>query len=296
MFGNPIEKVEEWFLDVLATFIQRSLFEASCTIKDIVEVLSGSITATPQKWNPTMFTMLKNISDAAIIPIAIGIMTIIICYDLITACIDRNNMKEFDTSIFFRFIVKAWVAIYFINNVFTICGGIFELGSNIADTAIKQLFKETLEVDITLLSSEFHDMLVTLGIGDLLLSGLLVLFVYIISLVVLIIVMVVTAGRMIEILIYFCASPIPFATMTNKEWSNVGFSFLKNLLALALQAFFITITLAIYVILFKTNVVSITTNYGTMSNALVQWICYSIVCCFTLLKTGSISKSICGGH
>lgn len=300
--ANVIEKaqeaIEDFITNQLSEMTQSSLVRAGDTITGVVDAMSDSITKTPQTWNNDLFVKLKAISDSAIMPIAIAIMTIIICYDLITACIDRNNMKDFDTGIFFRFAIKGWVAIYFINNVFTICGALFEVGASVAKIALDKLFDETVIDMATLGSHEFKMVLKSLSIGDLGLACVLSLLVYIISIAVMVIVMVVTAGRMIEVLIYFSAAPIPFATMTNKEWSNVGFSFLKNILALALQAFFIVVVLAIYVILFTTNVTGIEEIEGlkSLSGVLLQWICYSVVCCFMLLKTGSISKSICGAH
>lgn len=300
--ANVVEKVQEFvedfITDTLSGMAQSSLVRAGNTITGVVDVMSDSVTQTPQAWNSELFTKMKAISDSAIMPIAIAIMSMIICYDLITACMDSNNMKDFDLGIFIRFGVKGWVAIYFMNNVFTICGALFEIGASIAQTALDKLFDET-AIDMAALESEnFKTVLSSLSIGDLGLACILSLLVYIISIAVMVIVMVVTAGRMIEILIYFSAAPIPFATMTNKEWSNVGFSFLKNVLALALQAFFIVVVLAIYVILFTTKVTGLdsVTGLKSLSGVLLQWICYSVVCCFMLLKTGSISKSICGAH
>lgn len=309
-FGSSIE---DFFQDLLSGVLQKSLSGAYDVITDSVGLLEGKISETPQQFGGGgVFTALKAISDAAILPIGIGIMAIIICYDLITACIDSNNMKDFDTAIFFKFIIKAFVAIYLLNNVFSLCGSIFQLGANIAGVAFNALFKnsngnsfitsgtsESLINKSTgelLKSDEFKNILSELDVSDLFLSCFLSTIVYIISLAVMIIVLVVVSGRMIEILIYFCAALIPFGTLTNKEWSNVGFSYIKNIFALALQGVFIVITLAIYVVLFNANVTNIAADYKSMTGALFNWICYSVVCCFMLLKTGSISKSILGAH
>ena len=309
-FGSSIE---DFFQDLLSGVLQKSLSGAYDVITDSVGLLEGKISETPDQFGGGgVFTALKAISDAAILPIGIGIMAIIICYDLITACIDSNNMKDFDTAIFFKFIIKAFVAIYLLNNVFSLCGSIFQLGANIAGVAFNALFKnsngnsfitsgtsESLINKSTgelLKSEEFKNILSELDVSDLFLSCFLSTIVYIISLAVMIIVLVVVSGRMIEILIYFCAAPIPFGTLTNKEWSNVGFSYIKNIFALALQGVFIVITLAIYVVLFNANVTNIAADYKSMTGALFNWICYSVVCCFMLLKTGSISKSILGAH
>ncbi len=38
---------------------------------------------------------------------------------------------------------------------------------------------------------------------------------------------VILYGRMIEIYLYCSVSPIPFATMTNREWGQIGNNYLK---------------------------------------------------------------------
>lgn len=301
MFGDDFwsslaDNIIELWYDFCTWIVQQMLIYASNTLSDVVEFLRDGITETPQSWNPDLFTTLQNVTNAAILPIAIGIMSIILCYDLITACIDRNNFKEFDISIFFQFIIKAWIAIYLISNVFTIVGGLFEIGANIADIALGTVLTEANDMGDFIASDEFRESLKEFNGFDLVLSFWLALGVFIVSLAMIVIVMVVTAGRMIEILITISAAPIPFATMTNKEWSNVGFSFIKNIFALALQAFFIVITLAIYIILFNANIVNAMDNIFGLTEAMIKWLCYGIICCFMLIKTGSIAKSICGAH
>lgn len=296
--------IENFLQELLGGAVEKNLLTAAENIEGVVTIVEDNVTQTPDTWNNTLYTALQNISNVAIMPIAIGIMSIILCYELITACLDKNSFKEFDTSIFFRFIVKAWVAIYFMNNVFTIFSALLKVGANVAQTAINQLFNESFALRDQLAQlfnpagpgMNFIHWYNDYSVGDLLCSLLLSLIVYIVSLAIIVIVMIVTAGRMIEILIHFCAAPLPFATMTNKEWSHVGFSFIKTILALALQAFFIVVILAIFVILFSTQVIDALQDLNSLSGALVKWICYGVVCCFMLLKSGSIAKSICGTH
>ena len=44
-------------------------------------------------------------------------------------------------------------------------------------------------------------------------------------------------GRMIEIYLYTSVAPIPFATMSNREWGQIGTNYFRGLFALAFQAF-----------------------------------------------------------
>lgn len=295
MVDGIFETLEEWIKSSLAEGIRNCLRRASETMGDMVDVMNENITDTPQTWNNTLFNTLETISQTAIVPIAVALMAIILCYDLITSVIDKNNMKDVDVSIFFKFGIKAWIATYFINNVFTIVGSIFELGSSIANTALTKLFDENRKFNDILSSQDFVDMLSECELMDLCGAFLLSFSAYVITLIVMLIILIVTAGRMIEILVYFCGAPIPFATFANKEWNNVGFSFIKNMFALALQAFFIVIIVAIYIILFNANVIE-PTDFAGLTGSLIEWICYSVICCFMLLKTGSIAKSICNAH
>ena len=66
-------------------------------------------------------------------------------------------------------------------------------------------------------------------------------------------VMIVLVGRMIEIYIYCSVGAIPFATMTNREWGQMGNNYLRGLVALGLQGFFIMICVAIYAVLGGTD-------------------------------------------
>ena len=54
---------------------------------------------------------------------------------------------------------------------------------------------------------------------------------------------------MIEIYLYVSVAPIPAATVTNREWGTVGTNYLKGLIALAFQGFFIMVCVAIYAVL-----------------------------------------------
>ena len=49
---------------------------------------------------------------------------------------------------------------------------------------------------------------------------------------------VILCGRMIEIYLYSSVGAIPFATMSNREWGQIGNNYLRGLFALAFQGFF----------------------------------------------------------
>ena len=55
--------------------------------------------------------MVRNISDTVMVPIAGMIISAILCYELITMIMDKNNMHDFDTSLFIRYLGKACIAV-----------------------------------------------------------------------------------------------------------------------------------------------------------------------------------------
>ena len=96
---------------------------------------------------------------------------------------------------------------------------------------------------------------------------------------------------MIEIYLYCSVSPIPFATVTNREWGTIGTNYFKGLFALAFQGFFIMVCVGIYAVLI--NAISLAAN---LHSALWQAMAYTVVLCFSLFKTGSLAKSILNAH
>ncbi|HCS74379.1 MAG TPA: hypothetical protein DIW17_10960, partial [Clostridiales bacterium] len=48
----------------------------------------------PQGWNADIFSMVRNLSQTVIIPIAGMILTFVVCYELISMIVERNNLHE----------------------------------------------------------------------------------------------------------------------------------------------------------------------------------------------------------
>ena len=98
-------------------------------------------------------------------------------------------------------------------------------------------------------------------------------------------------GRMIEIYLVTSIGPIPFATMSNREWSCVGQNYLKSLIAFGFQAFLIMICIGIYAVLIQEIAAS-----DNLSASIWGCMGYTVLLCFTLFKTGSMPKSLFGAH
>ena len=102
---------------------------------------------------------------------------------------------------------------------------------------------------------------------------------------------VILYGRMIEIYLYCSVSPIPFATMTNREWGQIGNNYLKGLFALGFQGFLIMICVGIYAVLVNEMVVA-----DNLHSAIFSLAAYTVILCFSLFKSGALAKSIFNAH
>ena len=167
---------------------------------------------------------------------------------------------------------------------------IFELGQHIVQQSAGIITGST-SIDFAAALGDVQGQLDAMGIGELI--GLLVetLLLRITSPILSLCIMLVLVGRMIEIYIYCSVGAIPFATMTNREWGQMGQNYLRGLAALGLQGFLIMICVAIYAVLIG----GIT---GGDNLHISIWKCagYTVLLCFSLFKTGAVSKSILNAH
>ena len=102
---------------------------------------------------------------------------------------------------------------------------------------------------------------------------------------------VILYGRMIEIYLYCSVSPIPFATMTNREWGQIGNNYLKSLFALGFQGFLIMICVGIYAVLVNSMIIA-----DNLHSAIFSLAAYTVILCFSLFKSGALAKSIFNAH
>jgi hypothetical protein len=225
-----------------------------------------------------------------IVPIAGLIITFVLCYELITMVTQKNNFHEFETYNIFLWIFKAYVAIYLVTNTFNITMAVFDVGQHIVNGAAGVISNDT-AVDASAAVATLLDSLEDMEIGELFLLAMETFLISMVMSILSVIITVIMYGRMIEIYLYTSVAPIPFATMTNKEWGNIGNNYLKGLFALAFQGFFMLVCVGIYSVLIKSMTIS-----ENLHGAMFSVAAYSVVLAFSLFKTGSLSKSIFNAH
>ena len=234
--------------------------------------------------------MIQNLSNSVIMPIAGIIITFVLCYELISMLTEKNNMHDIDTWMFFKYFFKMMIAVYLVSNTFTITMAVFDLGQSVVNAAAGVISGET-AIDVSALIAQMDNVMESMEIGELVVLALETLLVSFCMKVMSIVITIICYGRMIEIYLYTSVAPIPFATMTNREWGQIGNNYFRGLFALAFQAFLMMVCVGIYGVLIST--IHISTD---MHAALFGVAGYTVLLCYTLLKTSSLSKQIFGSH
>lgn len=147
----------------------------------------------------------------------------------------EDREYDVDTWMFFKYFVKAWVAIYLVSNTFTITMAVFDVGQSVVNSASGIINGET-AIDVSSLSMQMQAAMATMEIGELVVLALETFLVSFCMKIMSVVITVIVYGRMIEIYLYTSLAPIPFATMSNREWGHVGTNYFRGLFALAFQA------------------------------------------------------------
>lgn len=252
------QMIEDWFRGILTDGILSNLSGLFDSVNTEVGEIATQVGTTPAGWNAGIFNMIRSLSENVIVPIAGVIITFVMCYELIQLVIEKNNLHDLDTWIFFKWIFKTFVAVLLVTNTWNIVMGVFDITQSVG--GLLGLWFQSLFVGLTMKA----------------LSICIMLVVY---------------GRMIEIYLVTSIAPIPVATMVNREWGGMGQNYLKSLLALGFQAFLILVCVGIYAVLIQTIAAT-----DDISGAIWSCMGYTVLLCFTLFKTGSLAKSVFSAH
>ncbi len=288
--GYLWSKITEWLKDLLVSGIISNLSGLFDSINTRVADVSSTVGKTPQAWNGSIFNMIRSLSENVVVPIAGIILTFVMCLELIQLLIDRNNMHDFETFIFFKWVFKTFAAVLIVTNTWNIVMGVFDVAQHVVSQAAGVIITDT-SIDVSRIMSGMESRLRAMDVGPLFglwfQSSLMGIIAWILSICIFIIVY----GRMIEIYMVTSIAPIPMATMANREWGQMGQNYLRSLFALGFQAFLIMVCVAIYAVLVRG--ISVTGDVGA-----ALWTCigYTVLLCFTLFKSSSVAKSIFNAH
>ena len=281
-----LEQITDWLKSMIISGIMGNLSGMFDSVNQQVGQIAGDVGTTPANFSPAVFSMIRNISESVILPIAGMVLTFIACYELIQMLIEHNNLANFETWTFFKW---TFVAVMLITNTFNITMAVFDVAQQVISRSGGLISGSTSVSDATLTAMQAT--LEGMDLGPLLGLYLQTFVVQVTMLALSAIIFVIVYGRMVEIYLMVSLAPIPFATFGNHEQSHTGQNYLRSLFALGFQGFLIMICVGIYAVLiqnlsFSDNIIS--SIWGVMG--------YTVLLAFTLFKTGSLAKSVFAAH
>ena len=222
--NSLLDKITEWMKEALIGGItgnyQGMFNEVNARVGDI----ASQVGQTPEGWNSGIFSMIKSLSDTVILPVAGMILTFVLCYELIQLIIEKNNMHDFDTWIFFKWIFKTFAATYILTHTFDIVMGVFDLAQR-AVNGSAGIISGSLNINLAMdsLQTQLKAMEWYALLGLYMESAILSLCMKALSICIFLIIY----GRLREIYLITSAAAIPFVTMVNRAWGSMGSEALK---------------------------------------------------------------------
>ena len=287
--GFITDWITELIKNMLVTGILGNLGGLFDNVNNQVGEIAADVGMTPGAFNPGVFALIRNLSETVVLPIAGLLLTFVMTWELIQLIIDQNNLHSLDTWIFFKWIFKTMIAVLILTNTFNIVMGIFDVSQHVVNNA-SGIISGTTDVNLGMMAA-LEVELRLMDIGPLLGLFLQSMVIGVVVIVLNLVIFIIVYGRMIEIYILTSLAPLPMATLTSREMSSMGHNYLKSLLAVGFQGLLIMVCVAIYATLVQSIAIG-----GDPISTIWAAIGYTALLCFTLFKTGSVSKAIFGTH
>ena len=286
-----LDALTDWLKEMLVGGIMSNLSGMFDSVNQQVGDIATQVGQSPQGWNGSIFSMIQNLSNSIMVPIAGVILAIVMTMELIQLITDKNNLHDVDTWMIFKWVFKSAVAIIIVSNTWNIVMGVFDMAQSVVAQAAGIIGSDA-SIDISSVMTDMESRLMDMELGPLFGLWFQSLFIGITMWALYICIFIVIYGRMIEIYLVTSVAPIPMATMMSREvGGGMGQNYLRSLIALGFQAFLIIVCVAIYAVLVQ--------NIATESDVIMAiWSCvgYTVLLCFTLFKTGSLSKFVFNAH
>ena len=287
--GILTDWLTDWLKEILIEGIMGNLTGLFDTVNTRVGEIAVQVGTTPAAWNAGVFSLIRQLSETVILPIAGLVLTFVATYELIQLLIEKNNLHDLDYWIIFKWIFKTACAILVLSNTFNIVNAVFDVSQSVIARA-GGVIQGSTDITPTMLDN-LEATLETMGIGLLLGLFMQSLLIHVTMWALNIIIFVIVYGRMLEIYMMTSLAPIPVATLANREVGSMGQNYIKSLFAVGFQGLLILLCVGIYAVLVQ----SIATT-GDPIGAIWSCVGYTVLLAFMLFKTGSIAKSIFSAH
>ena len=289
--GILTDWITEWLRGLLIDGIMGNLEGLFTNLNNRVGEIAVEVWTSPATWNAGVFSLIRQLSETVVLPIAGIVLTFVMCYELIQMLIDRNNLHDIDTWLFFKWIIKTFIAVTILSNTFNIVMAVFDVAQSVVAQSAG-LVQGTTDISPNLVAN-MQATIEQMELGPLLGLWMQSFVVHHTMTALNIFIFVVVYGRMIEIYMLTSLAPLPFATVVNRDLGHMGHNYFRSLLAIGFQGLLIIVCLAIYAVLIQ----SIAAAGGTdIFETIWTAIGCTVLLCFTLLKTGSLAKAVFGAH
>ena len=304
VISDAIDALEKWCSDLFKDGIKAQFDGISSLLTDTFAKTtdSGGLVNTFLSKHPSQFTgggtgstavwtTIETLCNNVVVPIGGFILTIVLLNELAQMVMRGNNFKDFDDSIFIKWIIKALCGVILVANTYYIASALFSFGTNVCSNGLATLFGEGDYLSSTLTIKK--SALSSLELGELMTVWFISLIVHLGIMILIVAIVITLASRIIEVFMYLSIAPIPMATMMDSgEWASIGKNWIKQLLALSFQGFFIIVALAIFKTLFNNMIVTLNSSKDGVIMQMAMLMGYTAALIFTVLRTGAVSKSI----
>lgn len=307
--------------DALVSATSMSLKTMNNLFNTSINALRSEVVLTPAEFDSALVSNLRVISDRAILPVAGLLITYVFVQNILDMVSSQNKGVEYDNFNVLMLIIKTTAIIMLTTNAFDIGLGFSDLGKWIVDQVpthsitvnheVTDNLLEMLEPEVNIREGgevikvlspdkEFTDNErkegyswdFKLGIGFVVfivsLGGLLATL-FMVG------IMYLTAWtRMIMVLLYVVVAPIPMATLINDNWvGSIGQNYIKNLMALMLQGFFMLVLLVIYSGMMNRTATLLQTSNNPIFG-LIMILSSMFIIVKMLIGTHGLAKSVMG--
>lgn len=287
-------------LDKLWTTMYQGLLDVTNSLlekirgilPDGMSAAKGIISNTPEDWNSDAYKFIETVSNDVIVPIAAVLLTLIFCWQLITMMKESNQMHSITPQSLMLLIITLIICLIVCANSFKIVNGLFSVAKWAVDHMPGGFTADEGAIIEIPISGD-------IGIGDVFMmfcNLVLTLIAEIFTYVIVVAIYIRVNVWYLELLMYMAVSPIPFSTFINKEWGQVGMNYLRKMLAIVFEGFFMLLAFGLY------QAISgrVLNGFVSAQDEYLLSMVTSIGCGVALLmivnKAGTISSSVFNAH
>ena len=285
--------LEGYFQTLILNFLRAAAHGFFEALNGLTSDVTGLVNVNPGTYNPTIFAMIQNISEVAIVPVACLILCYLMTINFIKIIEDRNTYKDLTFMPVFKWILYTTIGIVLITKTYTIVLAIFDVIGFILEKAGVIIAHVPAEMDLQTKLDALVDAVDPTDVGTVLsLAMQLTLSKFLLGIVA-VLCKVCMYFRIISILVYSSAAAIPMATLMDSGQNSTGQNYLKNLAALGLQGFFTLMIVAIFEVL-----VAELASYegGSIAELTMNTLMYCVALCLGLFSTKKVADVTLGAH